>query len=239
MTAHNFQTLYAKYFEGWPGSYDRRGLVHKLFEIGLGCHGRTLSKKLSKAGRSVRLWRAYFPNTDIWFADYDVECITAYKDKLELYNIRVVSGDQSDADVLNRWVQETGGNFDVIIDDGAHQNVHMYNSLVVLFSRALKPGGLYVIEDLEFSRLAAWKSMSRTSKASILDVLKDWMEQLATWTQQHRQQDAPLAYKPKYRLLPRVKSIECVSEACAIVKCYEDDPSCFYGAYEDEAVALW
>jgi hypothetical protein len=49
-------------------------------------------------------------------------------------------------------VEQSGGNFDFIIDDGGHTNEQNFNSFMVLFQKALKPGGQYVIEDLQTSR---------------------------------------------------------------------------------------
>jgi hypothetical protein len=61
-------------------------------------------------------------------------------------------GDQGDIPTLHKWVQQTGGGFDFIIDDGGHTNPQQLSSFMVLFQHALKPGGLYVIEDLCESR---------------------------------------------------------------------------------------
>ena len=41
----------------------------------------------------------------------------------------------------------SGGEFDVIIDDGSHRPMHQQISLVSLYPH-LKPGGQYIIEDL-------------------------------------------------------------------------------------------
>lgn len=134
---HNYQTFYTKYFElGWPGSAGLRYQVHKLLEIGLGCDMNY------GPGRSAYIWRAYFPSAKIWFAERDGECVMKHKDKLASMNISTVTGDQSSIKTLNKWVDEMGGNFDVIIDDGGHRNHDIYNSFLVLFTRAVKPGGL-------------------------------------------------------------------------------------------------
>lgn len=45
---------------------------------------------------------------------------------------------------LESWVSMTGGGFDLVVDDGGHTNMQLYNSFAVLFEKALKPGGLYV-----------------------------------------------------------------------------------------------
>lgn len=41
----------------------------------------------------------------------------------------------------------------------------------------------------------------------------------------------------KHKTPPYIRSIYCASEACAIVKCYEDDPRCSYNGVEDMSLA--
>lgn len=160
-----------------------------------------------------------------------------FKNNMAAVNISInmLVGDQSNYKHLHGWIQESGGQFDVIIDDGVHSNEHIYNSLVILFQHALLPGGLYVIEDLYGTRKASRKPKNN----SVIDVLKDWVEQLLTWPAQGREQDAAVAYKPKYRLMPRIKSIEFFSVACVLIKCYKDDESCMYGTYEQALLPTW
>lgn len=56
--------------------------------------------------------------------------------------------DQANASCLHGVVAATPSGFDLIIDDGGHANVHTITSLKALWGH-LRPGGLYVIEDLE------------------------------------------------------------------------------------------
>jgi hypothetical protein len=79
-------------------------------------------------GRSASVWREYLPVGDIWFAESDGRCVAANKDKLDAKGIKVVVGDQANETDLHRWVNETGGNFDVIIDDGGHNNRQQWQS---------------------------------------------------------------------------------------------------------------
>jgi hypothetical protein len=41
--------------------------------------------------------------------------------------------------------------FDVVLDDGGHEPYQQLVSFITLFARALKPGGVYIIEDIEMS----------------------------------------------------------------------------------------
>ena len=70
-----------------------------------------------------------------------------------LNDINVLTGSQDDRAVLSRWINESGGNFDVIIDDGGHRNVQIWNSFNILFVEALSRGGFYLIEDLQVGRI--------------------------------------------------------------------------------------
>jgi hypothetical protein len=62
------------------------------------------------------------PNADIWFAEYDAQCLQKHMAHLKALNVRAVSGDQGDNATLARWLEETGCTrgelFDVIIVSG-------------------------------------------------------------------------------------------------------------------------
>jgi predicted methyltransferase len=69
-------------------------------------------------------------------------------------------GDQESVGTLRGWIKQsqssvnssTGQGFDVIVDDGGHNTAQQLSSFMMLFQHALKPGGLYVIEDLHAGR---------------------------------------------------------------------------------------
>ena len=58
-----------------------------------------------------------------------------------------MQGSQGNNATLNRWVNESGGAFDVIIDDGSHMNSHMLQTFHVMWPQ-VNYGGLYVFEDI-------------------------------------------------------------------------------------------
>jgi len=49
---------------------------------------------------------------------------------------------------LERFVSETGGHFDVIVEDGSHVPSHQLISFETLWP-SVKPGGVYIVEDIE------------------------------------------------------------------------------------------
>ena len=104
-----------------------------------------------ETGRSHRLWLEYFPNARIYGYDifeygYD-ELQRLQKDNPFLDRSIMFKGDQSNVEDLNRFKSEHGDNFNMIIDDGGHTMEQMQTSLNHLWD-SVKPGGIYVIEDL-------------------------------------------------------------------------------------------
>ena len=83
-----------------------------MLEIGLGCNMGY------GPGASAKLWRTLLPNAKLWMAEYDGKCVRKHEAKLEADGIRTLEGDQGSPDVVRRWVEESGGHFDVIVDDG-------------------------------------------------------------------------------------------------------------------------
>ena len=117
---HNFTKHYEVYFELL------RDAPLKLLEIGV------------QSGASLRMWKQYFPKAQIYGLDYyDV-------DVMQEDRIKVFKGMQNNIELLEQVLLD--GPFDIIIDDGSHQNKDIMASFEYLFPR-MKPGGIYVIED--------------------------------------------------------------------------------------------
>jgi len=203
---HGYEILYAKYFEINP---NLRGKKLKIMEIGLGC---TMGYG---PGKSAEMWRSYFPNAQLWFAEFDANCVQKHKSILDSLGVRVVTGDQKDLKTLSEWVKITKGDFDIIIDDGGHSNMQMYNSIIHLFSKALSPGGVYFIEDLTASRISQY--VDGDKQHMMIDIIKDWIESITLDT---------YAQKPRYPLLADLKFIDCTYRICAFLKCNFDDKYC-------------
>ena len=149
-------------------------------------------------------------------------------------------GDQADPATLASWVKQSGGNFDVIIDDGAplpahasahpsqsahfsqiliqppqntggHTNVQIWNSFDVLFHEALLPGGIYFIEDMLVGRTSRYDD-SRGKRISA-DVLKSWIDQLAIPVGRHNPH-----HVYDHVIPPDIQAISCAASHCAIHK---------------------
>ena len=78
----------------------------------------------------------------------------------------VYYGDQSNTTFLSHFLERSGGNFDVIIDDGSHLPSHQVISFEALW-KSVVPGGQYIVEDTETSY---WK-VRFTKHATISKIL--------------------------------------------------------------------
>ncbi len=102
----------------------------------------------------MKLWHDYFVNAnnivgiDIfvrssfkevsgWLKDYDV--------KLHKFN------SHKDLDKLKEFSETYQDGFDIIIDDGSHWYENQINTYKN-FKNLMKPGGVYIIEDISFER---------------------------------------------------------------------------------------
>ena len=122
----------------------------KNAEIGFGCGHHN-------HGTGARLWKEYFNHhrilSQIYSIDFspgkEVTCITDFLSKYPLGTVidGFFVGDQSNKEFLESVVSKTGGNFDIIIDDGGHLYHQILPSFEVLWKHVNK-GGYYIVEDL-------------------------------------------------------------------------------------------
>lgn len=97
-------------------------------------------------GQSLRAWRNVFSNSVIYavaYGDHNVESDPPN-------NIYVIDADQSNCTDLALVKSIIKTPLDIVIDDGSHVPEHVVKTLVSLFPM-LKPGGYYIIEDVETS----------------------------------------------------------------------------------------
>ncbi|KAF1808616.1 hypothetical protein P152DRAFT_462340 [Eremomyces bilateralis CBS 781.70] len=126
VTADHFEFMYQKHL---PALHSR--LRHcrriKMLEISLGC-GMDCGP-----GASYHTWLDYFggpQHVDLYYLGYDAAC--AEKWAHEITGATIFTGDHADVSVLNKMVQESGGAFDVIVDDGGHAMAQQITSLGLL-----------------------------------------------------------------------------------------------------------
>jgi hypothetical protein len=95
-------------------------------------------------GGSLHMWREFLPNAALFAIDIDERCLAIER---EIANTMVRLVDQGNRAQLRRFIDETGGEFDVVIDDGGHTMAQQVTAFEELFPHVVT-GGAYVIEDL-------------------------------------------------------------------------------------------
>lgn len=136
---HNYTKIYEKLFEPI-----RREKIN-LLEIGIGSTNPSVPHNMSgcknyTSGASLRGWKEYFENGNIYGCDID-EKTFFNEDRLECFYLNQTS-DESLNNLLNREEK-----YDIIIDDGLHDFPVNWSVLKSIYSK-LKPTGIYIIEDI-------------------------------------------------------------------------------------------
>jgi predicted O-methyltransferase YrrM len=143
--AHGFIDVYEPYFNSMSDSKN-------ILEIGV------------YYGGSLKYLSDKFKDGNIY--GIDIENKTQYnEDRIKTYIVN-----QEDRDALNRFLDETNVEFDIIIDDGGHTMKQQQVSFGTLFKR-LKKGGIYILEDLHTSRLEQLGTISPEDIITTLDML--------------------------------------------------------------------
>ncbi len=144
-TLHNYTEKYEKYFSVIKNS------KLKILEIGI------------QNGYSLKTWKEYFPNSEIFGVDI-IDC-----KHMEEERITTLQGSQTDTVFLAK-INEEYGPFDIIIDDGSHNNNDMTISFDFLFP-LLRQGGLYVVEDLHCCYWQEFNNGTKTFMSRLKELL--------------------------------------------------------------------
>lgn len=119
--------------------------LQNFLEIGLGTNNIDVPSNMGvngTPGASLRGWRRFFPNADVYGGDVDKR-VLFQEDRIETFFL-----DQLNTEVIEDALQSLRANlFDVILDDGLHRfdankNFHQAAETYV------KPGGFFIIEDI-------------------------------------------------------------------------------------------
>ena len=139
---HGYQHIYEEFL----GPLHCRPL--NILEIGLGCNVGP-----SGAGKSLAMWLHYFPRATVSVFEFDRGCVEAWRaqDPMGIgadvlaRRVTFFLGDQSSVADLQPALAR--GPYDFILDDGGHSFKQQIVSLGVLMP-AVRPGGMYILEDL-------------------------------------------------------------------------------------------
>ena len=184
---------------------DADGKGVRLLEIGLGIGER--------AGASAALWRAFFGRqATLHFVEYNPKTVHAVQKRFPRMMTRAWIGDESNASFLEQILAEGGGEYDVIIDDGAHTMTSI-TSAVRNLVRALKPDGFLFVEDLHtvFSPAHGGGPRPMKNNAALLfqHLLVDQLC-LAVAVRCERLREPTLS--------PMIASVECSRELCILTR---------------------
>lgn len=122
VTSHSYEKVYDELFSPFENS------CNKLLEIGF------------SGGFSLQCYNEYFKNAEIYGIDIvdDRQDIIKNNKKLNVY-----FGDATHESTINAFPYT----FDIIVEDASHQYEHQIQHFLD-YSKYVKPGGIYVIEDV-------------------------------------------------------------------------------------------
>jgi hypothetical protein len=136
---------YAQHYETHFAAIRHQKL--NILEIGIGGY-----EDPRGGGESLRMWRTYFPNANIFGIDiYEKSCHDERR-------IKTFKGSQVDDNFLQNVIEEIG-QIDIVVDDGSHINEHVIHTFNFLFPRINCQW--YVVEDVQTSY---WENFGGTSE---------------------------------------------------------------------------
>lgn len=160
---HNYSDYYSEIF------FNKRKDVKNFLEIGLGTNNVNLASNMGKEGvplASLKAWRDYFENANIYGADIDKEILK------NDYRIKTFFVDQTNPATISLMFKNIGvSKFDVILEDGLHE----YNANICFFENSisfLSDNGIYIIEDVYFKDKIKFINYFKNSEYnySIIDI---------------------------------------------------------------------
>ena len=132
---HSYTPLYHRMFAG------RRETIRKVVELGIGYGPIMRNLPQYQTGASLRMWRDFFPNAQIYGADVLRETMFI-EDR-----IKTILCDETRKEDLERLIEFTGPDVDLFIDDGLHRRNAQIRTCRVIMPR-LDKEATYVIEDV-------------------------------------------------------------------------------------------
>lgn len=153
-----------------------RNLPLHLLEIGIGGYENPVA-----GGASLRMWKDYFPLAQIYGLDWHAKPGVA-EDRIKTYQ-----GSQADPITMARILSDAPEQaFDIIIDDGSHRSEHVIATFLMMFQH-VKPGGWYVVEDIQTSYWTdhAGNSYDLNAPMTTTSFFKQFIDGL-NWREIHR-----------------------------------------------------
>ncbi|KAI1841621.1 hypothetical protein JX266_012174 [Neoarthrinium moseri] len=191
----NYWFLYDKYL---PPIRNQRV---KMLEIGLGCD------MADGPGASYYTWLEYFSHVELYYIESDAECARKWAAKTT--GAKIYVGGLADKSFLHTFIDETGGEFDLVIDGGGHRMSQQMTLLEMLW-KIIKPGGMYFVEDLETSYVDRLGGDQSGGKDSKIKTMAKYIYELMD--------DMFQADGAKHTIGMHMRGIECQRQICVFVK---------------------
>lgn len=166
---HSYTPFYYKLLNG------RRKSIRNVLEIGIGYY-KTMKdeeivydkglKRYYHKGASLKMWRDFFPNAQIFGADIRPE--TLFEDE----RIKTYLCDERKKEDLEHLIAQTGSDIDLVIDDASHHvadQIFMAKTLLPL----LDEGGICSIEDVAHSKKIS-EALAGNYDCYVQDVPRKW-----------------------------------------------------------------
>jgi hypothetical protein len=146
---HNYHLLYGPILRTQDD-------IQNILEVGMGTNNTDVASNMGingKPGASLRAFRDFCPQANIYGADIDKRILFADK------NISTYFVDQTEPITVARLFEEIKGDFNLIIDDGLHSP--NANLAIMRFALPrLKKHGWFVVEDIANDAVCVWKMMN-------------------------------------------------------------------------------
>jgi hypothetical protein len=123
----------------------------RLLEVGLGSNNTNIASNMGpdrRPGASLRAFRDFLPNALVFGADIDRHSL--FREE----RIETVFVDQTKPETFAELLR-FGNDYDIVIDGGLHSpDANLATMSFAL--RALKPGGIFIIEDIPARSVPIW-----------------------------------------------------------------------------------
>lgn len=143
---HNYHLIYGAVLSEKIG-------VKNILEVGMGTNNLDIASnmgKLGKPGASLRAFRDFCVNAEIYGADIDKRILFS-EERITTFYV-----DQTDSNTFLQLKNILPKSFDLVIDDGLHSpNANI--ATLEFGLQIIKKDGWVIIEDIRFESLCIWK----------------------------------------------------------------------------------
>lgn len=160
--SHDYSTIYSLLFNPY------RNREINLFECGIGSNKvESFTKKNNSVGASLKVWKKYFVNGNIYGADIDKDLLFTES------RIITTKMDQTSFDSILKSMKKFKVKFDIVIDDGLHK-FFAGRTLFLGLKSHLNSEFIYIIEDVAIRDVYKYKKFFDSEKVnfSVIDFSK-------------------------------------------------------------------